>query len=129
MLHCSHWNRSITNLQTIQQHYDYPEINIFAKIHNHKKRQTCTASDRTRPAVQAAVTNLHKQKFTLQNNNNNTTTTTTTTTTTILRPFVQDYPGEWVPEETSLHLHLSFISFLNLLQSIASSLFNLHVSV
>ena len=27
----------------------------------------------------------------------------TTTTTTILRPFVQDYPGEPVPEETFTH--------------------------
>ena len=47
---------------------------------------------------------------------------------------VQDYPGKTVPEETSTHLHLShtypdhqpsFINFLCLLQSIASSLFNL----
>jgi len=30
-------------------------------------------------------------------------TTTTTTTTTILRPFVSDYPGEPVPEETFTH--------------------------
>jgi len=33
-----------------------------------------------------------------------------TTTTTILQPFVQDYPGEPVPEETftnSLYSHLS----------------------
>ena len=30
----------------------------------------------------------------------NTTTTTTTTTTTVLRPFVRDYLGEPVPEET-----------------------------
>jgi len=28
---------------------------------------------------------------------------TTTTTTTILRPFVRDYPGEPVPEETFTH--------------------------
>jgi len=26
-----------------------------------------------------------------------------TTTTTILRPFVRDYPGELVPEETLTH--------------------------
>jgi len=36
-----------------------------------------------------------------------TTTTTTTaaaaTTTTVLRPFVRDYPGEPVPEETLTH--------------------------
>jgi len=32
-----------------------------------------------------------------------TTTTTTTTTTTVLRPFVQDYLGEPVPEETITH--------------------------
>ena len=32
-----------------------------------------------------------------------TTTTTTTTTTTVLRPFVWDYPGEPVPEETLTH--------------------------
>ena len=31
------------------------------------------------------------------------TTTTTTTTTTVLRPFVRDYPGELVPEETLTH--------------------------
>ena len=31
------------------------------------------------------------------------TTTTTTTTTTVLRPFVWDYPGELVPEETLTH--------------------------
>ena len=29
--------------------------------------------------------------------------TTTTTTTTVLRPFVRDYPGEPVPEETLAH--------------------------
>jgi len=28
---------------------------------------------------------------------------TTTTTTTVLRPFVRDYPGEPVPEETLTH--------------------------
>jgi len=54
----------------------------------------------------------------------------TTTTTTVLRPFVWDYPGEPVPEETSpTHTYPdhrpSFISFLHLLRSIASSLFNL----
>jgi len=27
----------------------------------------------------------------------------TTTTTTVLRPFVQDYPGEPLPEETITH--------------------------
>ena len=27
--------------------------------------------------------------------------------TTVLRPFVRDYPGEPVPEETSIHSHLS----------------------
>jgi len=27
----------------------------------------------------------------------------TTTTTTVLRPFVRDYPGEQVPEETLTH--------------------------
>jgi len=32
-----------------------------------------------------------------------TTTTTTTTTTTVLQPFVRDYPGEPVPEETLTH--------------------------
>jgi len=30
-------------------------------------------------------------------------TTTTTTTTTDLRPFVRDYQGESVPEETLIH--------------------------
>jgi len=29
--------------------------------------------------------------------------TTTTTTTTVLRPFVQDYPSEPLPEETLTH--------------------------
>jgi len=29
--------------------------------------------------------------------------TTTTTTTTVLRPFVRNYPGEPVPEETLTH--------------------------
>jgi len=33
--------------------------------------------------------------------------TTTTTTTTVLWPFVWDYPGDPVPEETSTHSHLS----------------------
>jgi len=47
-----------------------------------------------------------------------------------LRPFVRDYLGEPVPEETFTHSHLSyhqssFISFCHLLWSIASSLFNL----
>jgi len=32
-----------------------------------------------------------------------TTTTTITTTTTVLWPFVRDYPGEPVPEETLIH--------------------------
>ena len=31
-------------------------------------------------------------------NHNKLHSTTTTTTTTVLRPFVQDYPGESVPE-------------------------------
>jgi len=31
----------------------------------------------------------------------------TTTTATILPPFVLDYPGELVPEETFTHSHLS----------------------
>jgi len=54
-----------------------------------------------------------------------------TTATIVLRPFVRDYPVEPVPEETFTHSHiypdhqLSFISFHHLLQSIASSLFNL----
>jgi len=28
----------------------------------------------------------------------------TTTTATVLQPFVRDYPGELVPEETPTHL-------------------------
>jgi len=32
---------------------------------------------------------------------------TTTTTTTVLWPFIRDYPGEPVPEETFTHSHLS----------------------
>jgi len=51
-------------------------------------------------------------------------------TTTILRPFVQDYPGEPVPEETLAWTpthhpdhHPIFISFFHLPRSIASSLF------
>jgi len=46
-----------------------------------------------------------------------------------LWPFVRDYPGESVPEETFTYTYPdhqpSFISFLNLLWFIASSLFNL----
>ena len=53
----------------------------------------------------------------------------THTHTTVLRPFVQDYPGEPVPEETSNHSHLScsstiLIIFLHLPRTIASSLLN-----
>jgi len=54
-----------------------------------------------------------------------------TTTTTVLRPFVRDYPGEPVPEETLTHPthhpdhHPIFISFFHLPCSIASSLFKL----
>jgi len=52
-------------------------------------------------------------------------------TTTILWPFVLDYPGEPVSEETFTHspypeYQSSFISFLHLLRSIASFLFSLH---
>jgi len=36
-----------------------------------------------------------------------TVTTTTTTTRAALPPFVPDYPGEPVPEETFTHSHLS----------------------
>jgi len=49
-------------------------------------------------------------------------------TTTILRPFVWDYPGEPVPEETPTHHpdhHPIFICFFRLPRSIASSLFKL----
>jgi len=58
----------------------------------------------------------------------------TSTTTTVLQPFVWDCPGVPVPEETFTHSHLSwyqpsFICFLHLLQSIASSLFNWRASV
>jgi len=54
---------------------------------------------------------------------------TTTTTKTVLWPFVRDYPGEPVPEETFTQLTYPdhqpfFISFFHLLQFIASSLFN-----
>ena len=57
--------------------------------------------------------------------------TTTTTTTIVLRPFVRDYPGEPVLEETLTHPRswLSsniFIGFFHLLQSIASSVCKLH---
>ena len=51
------------------------------------------------------------------------------TTTTVLWPFVRDYPGEPVPEETPTHdpdHHPIFISFFYLPRSIASSLFKLH---
>jgi len=51
------------------------------------------------------------------------------TTTTVLRPFVWDYPGEPVPEETLTHPpswnYPIFISFFRLPRSIASSLFKL----
>jgi len=38
-----------------------------------------------------------------------TTTTITTTTTTVLWPFVWNYPGEPVPEETFNHSHILII--------------------
>jgi len=38
-----------------------------------------------------------------QQYNNNKNNKTTTTTTTVLRPFVRDYLGEPVPEETLTH--------------------------
>jgi len=48
--------------------------------------------------------------------------------TTILQPFVRDYLGEPVPEETFAHTYPddepSFIIFLHLLRSMPSSLFN-----
>jgi len=50
------------------------------------------------------------------------------TTTTVSLPFVRDYPGEPVPEETPTHHpdhHPIFISFFHLPRSIASSLFKL----
>jgi len=54
---------------------------------------------------------------------------TTTTTTTFLRPYVKHYQGESTLETTFANSHqpsfISFISFVHLLQSIASSLFNL----
>jgi len=54
---------------------------------------------------------------------------TTTTTMTVLRPFVWDYPGEPVLEETpTLHHpdhHPIFISFFHLPRSIAFFLFKL----
>ena len=53
----------------------------------------------------------------------------TTTTTTVLRPFVQDYPGERYQKKHSPTHHPDhhpvFISFFHLPQSIASSLFKL----
>jgi len=55
-----------------------------------------------------------------------------TTTTTVLWPFVWDYPGEPVPEETFTQSHLSWSSINHPLSAtsiyygyIASSLFNL----
>jgi len=57
---------------------------------------------------------------------------TTITTTTVLQPFVQDYPGEPVPEETLTQSpthhpdhHPILINFFHLPWSIASSLFKL----
>jgi len=53
----------------------------------------------------------------------------TTTTTTVFRPFVWNYPGEPVAEETFTYTYpdhqSSFIRFLHLLWSIAFSLFSL----
>ena len=54
---------------------------------------------------------------------------TNNTHTTVLQPFVRVYPGEPVPEETSIHSHPScsstiLISFLHLPRTIASSLLN-----
>ena len=65
---------------------------------------------------------LHKDYFI--------TSTLPTFTTTVLRPFVRDYLGELVPEETFTHHSYSdhqsyFICFLHLLRSIASSQFKL----
>ena len=55
--------------------------------------------------------------------------THTHTHTTVLRPFVRDYLGEPVPEETSIHSHPScsstiLIIFLHLPRTLASSLLN-----
>ena len=47
-------------------------------------------------------------------------TTTTTTTTTVLRPFVRDYPGEPVPEETLTHP--PFLSSCSLCQLLPSTM-------
>jgi len=51
----------------------------------------------------------------------------TTTTTTVLRPFVPDYRGEPVPEETLTHppswSSSNFYHLFHLLQSTTSSLF------
>ena len=51
----------------------------------------------------------------------------TTTTTTVLRPFVRDYRGEPVPEETLTHppswSSSNFYQLFHLLQSTTSSLF------
>jgi len=45
----------------------------------------------------------NKKKHSVKHVFYKTTTTTTTTTTTVLWPFVRDYPGELVPEETLTH--------------------------
>ena len=57
-----------------------------------------------------------------------------TTTTTVSWPFIQDYPGETVPEKsihslTPIPSSTIVISFLHLLWSTASSLFNLRAWV
>jgi len=46
------------------------------------------------------------------NNNNNNNTTTNTITILWLSGFVQDDPGEPVPDETFIHSHLSWSSII-----------------
>jgi len=53
-----------------------------------------THADFLQPAFTITVHHLHYSDNTI---------TTTTTTTTVSRPFVRDYPGEPVPEETLTH--------------------------
>ena len=56
------------------------------------------AREQISPAIQHTVSRLLSTDITI-----NQSSITTTTTTTILRPFVRDYPGEPVPEETLTH--------------------------
>jgi len=76
--------------------------------------KTCTAHSirgwtygrQVKPSLTHAVPECLRDESIIKHYTTTTTTTTTTTittTTTVLWPFVRDYPGEPVPEETLIH--------------------------